>query len=115
MIDNTQFWFDITRQLDEWRYSGANRKHYTGYGGRGMVNETISAFDFATCKKQWRDHAANVGMETRIAKSGSGLEQGVFDFICHEHGKAHAAFVYHIIVQGARDEYGEASPWVDIF
>lgn len=114
MIDNTQFWFDVTRQLDEWRYSGANKKHYTGYGGPCFENETISAFDYATLKHQWKNLGPQLGMETRVAKSGSGLAEGVFDFICHEYGKSHLAFVYHIKVQGARDEHGEASPWITV-
>lgn len=113
MIDNTQFWFDITRQVDEWRMSGAKTKLYTGYGGPYMVNETITAMDYATLKHQWKEYGKTINMETRIAKSGSGLQEGIFDFICHPFNNAQRGFVYHIKVEGARID-DDASPWVTI-
>jgi hypothetical protein len=99
MISNTDFWFDITRQVDQWANHNRDR-FYTGYGGPHMGNESISAGDFATLKFEWKEYGRTRGLETRTAASGSGMEQDVVDFICHETGEAKKSFVYHIVVPG---------------
>jgi hypothetical protein len=103
MISNSEFWFDLRDQADEWR-TFIKAKYRTGYGGQHRENETISALDFQTLKHDWKLYGQDHKLETRTAASLSGREDDVVDFICHAYGKPGEAFCYHIIVPGVSSD-----------
>jgi hypothetical protein len=107
MISNTQFWNDITQQVDEWldnkMVGNAGTRYQTGYGGPKKGNEAITLLDFQTLKFEWREYCKEKKLDCNIAYSGSGREDEIQDFLCNPYNNPKLVFVYHIRVPGSYD------------